>query len=257
MKNTFHTRTRCILFISLISITILSACITLFDFWLQKNVIVPLTNHTVQESNYNNDFNFHAYLSKPKAGKGPFPVIILIHDFIELTEQTKKQADKLASHGYLVIAPSIYGNFNNKLLTSAITANMIHQSMNQLNIDNTIQKIVAWTKQNNNAQENMIGLVGIGYGGTQTLSYTNRYKATVSVSLNSKLPPNSNNITTPTLCISDKKNPLMLKNTILQYNKTLNSIKFNNSSTTASWKKIVDFIDTYMKHTKLKTVTQQ
>ena len=49
-----------------------------------------------------------AYLSLP-AGKGPFPAIIVIHEWWGLNDNIKHWADRLASAGYAALAVDLYG----------------------------------------------------------------------------------------------------------------------------------------------------
>ena len=48
-----------------------------------------------------------AYVARP-AGSGPFPVVIMIHEFFGLNESILSKADGLAAEGYLVIAPDTF-----------------------------------------------------------------------------------------------------------------------------------------------------
>ncbi|MBI2956455.1 MAG: dienelactone hydrolase family protein [Acidobacteria bacterium] len=47
------------------------------------------------------------YLVKP-AGAGPFPAIIVIHEWWGLNEQVKEEAERLASEGYVALAVDLY-----------------------------------------------------------------------------------------------------------------------------------------------------
>ncbi|MCA9982352.1 MAG: dienelactone hydrolase family protein [Anaerolineales bacterium] len=49
----------------------------------------------------------HGYLAEP-AGEGPFPAVVLIHEWWGLNEDITKIADELASEGYVVLAPDAY-----------------------------------------------------------------------------------------------------------------------------------------------------
>ncbi len=52
---------------------------------------------------------FEGYLVAPAGKKGPLPAILVIHNWMGLTTETKKQADRLAALGYVVFAADIYG----------------------------------------------------------------------------------------------------------------------------------------------------
>ena len=49
----------------------------------------------------------HGYLALPK-GQGPNPAMVVIHEWWGLNDQIKGVADRLASHGYVALAPDLY-----------------------------------------------------------------------------------------------------------------------------------------------------
>ena len=48
------------------------------------------------------------YLAKPE-GKGPFPAIVVIHEWWGLTDWIKENADRFAAQGYVALAVDLYG----------------------------------------------------------------------------------------------------------------------------------------------------
>jgi carboxymethylenebutenolidase len=51
--------------------------------------------------------SIHAYVARPSAG-GPFPGVLLIHHLPGWDEFYQEVAERLARHGYLVVAPDLY-----------------------------------------------------------------------------------------------------------------------------------------------------
>lgn len=66
----------------------------------------PLTKKTVE---YGTTTKLEGYFVGPKAAKKNTPGIILIHNWMGVSDETKSQADRFASLGYNVFAADIYG----------------------------------------------------------------------------------------------------------------------------------------------------
>lgn len=48
-----------------------------------------------------------AHLAVP-AGEGPWPAVVVLHEVFGLTDDVRRQADRLAAAGYLALAPDLY-----------------------------------------------------------------------------------------------------------------------------------------------------
>ncbi|HSQ38952.1 MAG TPA: dienelactone hydrolase family protein, partial [Anaerolineales bacterium] len=75
------------------------------DMLVDGGRLEGVTNTTIPGVNGGPDVR--AYVAKP-AGEGPFPSVIMIHEFFGLNESIVGKADLLAQEGYLVVAPDTF-----------------------------------------------------------------------------------------------------------------------------------------------------
>lgn len=106
-----------------------------------------------------------AYWAKP-SGVGPFPAMILIHEWWGLNDQIKGIADRFASEGYAALAVDLYrGN---------VTADpdLAHQYMSGLPEDRAVRDMKAafdYLQQQKDIRKDRIGSIGWCMGGGYSL----------------------------------------------------------------------------------------
>lgn len=136
------------------------------DSLLGKNRVEALTNTTIPSANHAH--HVRAYVTKPQ-GDGPFPVVIMIHEFYGLNEKLISKADLLAEQGYYVIAPDTFRGASTAWIPRAI-----YQVINtkQENVNADLDSVSAWLESQPEADMKRVGIVGFCYGGRVSLLYS-------------------------------------------------------------------------------------
>jgi carboxymethylenebutenolidase len=150
--------------IILILVLILLASIGI-DYVLGRDRLAALTNTTIP-----GDEGPHvaAYVARP-AGSGPFPAVIMIHEFFGLNESIVGKADGLAEAGFLVIAPDTFRGSTTAWIPRAIFQ-VITTNSEQVNQD--LDAVYAWAAAQPDIDPGRIGVLGFCYGGRASLTYS-------------------------------------------------------------------------------------
>lgn len=120
----------------------------------------------------------HAYVAQP-AGEGPFPAVIMIHEFWGLNDAIVSKADLLAEEGYLVIAPDTFRGSTTGWIPRAIYQVI---STRPENVNADLDSVSAWLESQPDVDRARIAIAGFCYGGRTSLAYSlhnNRLAATV------------------------------------------------------------------------------
>ncbi len=131
---------------------------------LNNSEIFALGNYNVetQDVNYFNDI--HGFLAKP-IGEGQFPGMVMIHEWWGLNDNIKEMAEKLASHGYVVLAVDLYNG------EVAITSDQARQLITSFDTNVGIENMnfaASYIQENHNVQK--LGSIGWCFGGGQSLN---------------------------------------------------------------------------------------
>ena len=119
-----------------------------------------------------------AYVAKPE-GDGPFPAVIMIHEFFGLNESIIGKAEGLAQEGYYVIAPDTFRGSTTTWIPRAIYQ-VISARQERVNAD--LDSVYAWLESQAEVDKDRIAIVGFCYGGRTSLLYSlhnNKLAATV------------------------------------------------------------------------------
>ena len=136
------------------------------DGLIGRDRIDSVTNVTIPGISGEPDVK--AYVAKPE-GPGPFPVVILIHEFFGLNESIVGKAEGLAEEGYFVIAPDTFRGSTTSWIPRAIYQ-VITNSPEQVNTD--LDSVFAWLETQPEVDASRIGIAGFCYGGRASLLYS-------------------------------------------------------------------------------------
>ena len=164
------------LLVILAALVIFLAGSIIVDYAIGGERINAVTNTVIPGQNGNPDVR--AYVAVPE-GSGPFPVVIMIHEFFGLNDSIVGKAKGLAEEGYLVVAPDTFRGSTTSWIPRAIYQ-VITNNPTQVNQD--LDTVFSWITAQPNVQPDRIGVMGFCYGGRASLNYSlhnDRLAATV------------------------------------------------------------------------------
>lgn len=109
----------------------------------------------------------HGLMFRPR-GAGPFPAIIVIHEWWGLNDWVKQQAKMFAEHGYVTLAVDLYRG------QVATDAEMAHELMRALPQDRGVAYLnsaLAYLKKQKFVKPDRIGAVGWCMGGSFAMQF--------------------------------------------------------------------------------------
>lgn len=109
-----------------------------------------------------------AYVAQPQ-GEGPFPIVIMIHEFYGLNESIVSLADLLAEEGYLVVAPDTFRGSTTAWIPRAIFQ-VITTRPENVNAD--LDSVYAWLESQPEVDPERVAIAGFCYGGRTSLAYS-------------------------------------------------------------------------------------
>ena len=100
------------------------------------------------------------------AGKGPFPAMVVIHEFWGLNDWVKEQASKLADQGYVALAVDLY---RGKVATTPDMAHEIMRGVPEDRAKRDLHAAVEFLKSQPDVEKDRIGAIGWCMGGGYAL----------------------------------------------------------------------------------------
>jgi carboxymethylenebutenolidase len=111
------------------------------------------------------DDTVQAILYTPE-GKGPFPGILVIHEYWGLVDWVKDQASKLADQGYVALAVDLY---RGKVTTSPDEAHELMRGLPEDRARRDLKAAFEFLKSQSNVKKDRIGSIGWCMGGGYSL----------------------------------------------------------------------------------------
>jgi carboxymethylenebutenolidase len=100
------------------------------------------------------------------AGKGPFPALVVVHEWWGLNDWVKDQASKLADQGYVSLAVDLY---RGKVATTPDEAHEIMRGVPEDRAKRDLHAAVEFLKSQPNVRKDRIGSIGWCMGGGYAL----------------------------------------------------------------------------------------
>src|SRR6476660_4804062 len=111
------------------------------------------------------DETVQAVLYMPQ-GKGPFPALVVIHEWWGLNDWVKEQASKLSDEGYVTLAIDLY---RGKVATTADMAHELMRGVPDDRSDRDLHMAVEFLKSQPDVKKDKIGAIGWCMGGGYAL----------------------------------------------------------------------------------------
>ncbi len=131
---------------------------------INNSEIFSTGNYNVETQVVNYFDDIQGFLAKP-VDEGQFPGVVMIHEWWGLNDNIKEMAEKLASHGYVVLAVDLYNG------EVAITSDQARQLITSFDTNVGIENMnfaASYIQENHNVQK--LGSIGWCFGGGQSLN---------------------------------------------------------------------------------------
>ncbi len=110
----------------------------------------------------------HAYVAQPDEGEGPFPLVVMIHEFWGLDEATAGKAEALAQDGYVVVAPDLMRGHSTRWLPTAIWQTLRTPDER---VREDVDAVVAQLSGRADVDAERLAAMGFCFGGRMALRY--------------------------------------------------------------------------------------
>ena len=143
--------------------------------------VIPIFAATSKEVTYKSGDDIVKGILYTPEGKGPFPGIVVIHEWWGLNDWVKEQASRLADQGYVTLAVDLY---RGKVATTADEAHEIMRGVPQDRADRDLDAAFHYLQSQPNVKKNRIGAIGWCMGGGYALDLALEEPELASVVIN-------------------------------------------------------------------------
>jgi carboxymethylenebutenolidase len=137
-------------------------------FFLALTLLCPMSTFAATSKNVSyksGGDTVQAVLYAPE-GKGPFPGLVVIHEYWGLNDWVKEQASKLSDQGYVALAVDLY---RGKVATTPDEAHELMRGVPEDRAARDLHAAVEFLKAQSNVKKNRIGSIGWCMGGGYSL----------------------------------------------------------------------------------------
>ena len=130
---------------------------------LEEPVKTPPTKNVEYQSGDGTDIG--GYLARPE-GKGPFPAVLMIHEWWGLNQDVTILADALAREGFIVLAPDA---LRGDLATSVPAAIALSSRTPKEQIATDLDGAIVFLRNHPDVDASRIGTMGFCFGGRESM----------------------------------------------------------------------------------------
>jgi carboxymethylenebutenolidase len=115
-------------------------------------------------------FPTKAFLAKPTHLTELIPALVLLHEWWGLNNQTREWARRLASEGYVVLAPDLYSRQGNKVTTEPQEATVLMNALSSQRALRDLNASTTWLRSQKFVDPLRVGMIGFSMGATLALN---------------------------------------------------------------------------------------
>ncbi len=112
---------------------------------------------------------YEGYIAYDDAKKGPLPGVLVAHNWMGVTDETKSKVDQLAELGFVAFAVDIYGKDVRPKNTEEASALATGFKKDRVPLRNRMHQGLKVLKEQKNVDKNKIAVIGYCFGGTAAL----------------------------------------------------------------------------------------